>query len=245
MKIYCSYDETIDTFIKGVTKYTLKKFAASLNLEKLEEIEVQDIREFDYDTDGKIFDNGKKIVLTSRLFELLPSYDIKRLYRNINFKQIVNTLYHEMGHIHDMTVFPSLYGIVFKFENNKEALAALFWTEYLAEKRSSLTDPNCRDFCTQFINTKWKPRINNLNDATVDNYFYLNKVLPYFIARNAVLEDDFIAKISNSLLKSYICELVSELNRLENLLPFDDVEVLNGLYEIMNSYYKQFMKRRQ
>jgi hypothetical protein len=60
-----------------------------------------------------------------------------------------------------------------------------------------------------------------------------------------VLEDDFIAKISNSLLKSYICELVSELNRLENLLPFDDVEVLNGLYEIMNSYYKQFMKKRQ
>lgn len=40
-------------------------------------------------------------MITSRLYDILPCLSIEKLENNPNFKMIVNTLYHEMGHITD------------------------------------------------------------------------------------------------------------------------------------------------
>ena len=54
------------------------KYGAMLNLDTLEEIELIDKKELPYETDGKVLSKSK-IIITSRLYELLPTLEIDNL----------------------------------------------------------------------------------------------------------------------------------------------------------------------
>ena len=76
-------------------------------------------------------------------------------------------------------------------------------------------------------------------------FFYLNKVLSYFIARAENTDEKFFElKLKNEILIiSNVCELRVEIKGLLFKMPFDDIDLLKGLYELMNKYYKQFVRR--
>lgn len=242
MKIICRYNKELDRFLKKVVRYTLNKYGQGLNLSRLEVIELKDISEFELMTDGRCMDETS-IVVTSRLYDVLPSYDIRKLKKNKDFKMIVNTLHHELGHISDWTSYPSIYKYGSEMDDAKKGLPALFWLEFLAEKRSFDTgEVDKTDFCNQFVECKWQPYKCDFEHCSTENFFYLNKTLPYFIVGISKKDawEYYMNRINNSILVSYITELTEELRRLEQMLPFDDIDKLSKLYQIMNDYYKQF-----
>ena len=119
--VNCKYDEQLNLFLGNIVQYTLRKYAFKLDISSLREVELINVGELPIQTDGRVIDDSK-IILTSRLFDLLPNYEIERLYRNKNFKQIVCTLYHEMGHINDMKLYPKIYRAALESEDMKEVL---------------------------------------------------------------------------------------------------------------------------
>lgn len=184
MKIFCLYNMEYHVFLNKVVGYVLSQYGDKLNIATLEEVELVNKNVFEYETDGKTISNSK-IIVTSRLYELLPSFDIQSLLENNDFKLLYNTIYHEMGHINDMIVMPQLYDCVLNCEKiNGNYIVCLFWLEYIAEKRTAgLENVNDMDICDQFVDRKWECSFFNLNSTNDKNFFYLNKVLPYFLAR--------------------------------------------------------------
>lgn len=246
LEIICEYDKELNILLKEVVKYTIEIYNSELRLDSLQKIELRNIKEFGYDTDGKTLEDGTIIWVTSRLYEKLPSYNIKEIEDNINFILIVNTLFHEMGHVTDWLVMPRLYNAALNIHNKKSMFAALFWLEYLAEKRSSSNDRvNYSEYCDDFVKRPWKAYKVDFETCTDDNFFYLNKTLSYFMGRTVkvVIRKKYMAVISNELLKGYIEELDLELKRLEGKMPFDEVPELEQLYKIMNNYYKKFKQK--
>ncbi len=246
MNIICQYDKKLENFLKDVVEYTLCKYGQELNLDNLQQIELMNISEFDLLKDGSTEEHGTKIILTSRLYDMLPSFSIEKIEGNADFKMIVNTLYHEMGHITDWRKYPKLYAEAESMDNLKIGLPALFWLEYLAEKRSCLKDgSNCSDFCKQFVERQWRAYYSNFDDIEEGNFLYLNKVIPYFLARTVDIHvrEKYESDINNELLKNYLLELRIEVERLESILPFDEPEKLNILYDIMNKYYNEFRRK--
>lgn len=243
IEAYCKYDKEMDLLVKDVVKYTLNKYGKQLNISTLKEVEVRNVQEFECPIDGRVVDKTK-IVLTSRSFELLPSYEIKRLYKNKNFRQIVCTLFHEMGHINDMVKYPVLYDTIENSDDMEKAPPSLFWTEYLAEKRSVSVDPSAKDFCEEFVSTSWNIQKRSTGTATTGDFFYLNKALPYFIVRAEYINKDYFDRINNEIVTEYVSEVYGELQRLMEKPCFDDPKILEPLYEIINKYYKKFMKYR-
>lgn len=243
IKTVCKYDKELEIFLKDVVEFTLKNYGADLNLSRLELIELMDIAEFDVEKDGMTRDGGTKIIVTSRLYECLPNYHINDLKENTEFQQIVNTMYHEMGHVTDWLNYPKLYMIATSDNDIEKFMPPFFWLEYLAEKRSCQKDfSGNMSICDQFIQCDWNPYEMDSTSAKKSNFFYLNKVLAYFLARvmNGITEVNYIDKIPNGLLKEYLNKLMIEIRRLENLLPFDDMKFLDDLHEIMDCYYKKF-----
>ena len=136
MKIIRQYNKELENFLEEVVEYTLNKYGQEWNLVNLQEIELRDIPEFDLKKDGTTYENGTKIMDTSRLYDMLPCLSVEKLENNSNFKIIVNTLYHEMGHITDWAQYPRIYAEAESMENKEVGLPTLFWFEYIAEKRS-------------------------------------------------------------------------------------------------------------
>ena len=175
---------------------------------------------------------------------MLPSYDIRKLKNNRDFRTIVNTLYHEMGHVSDWCDYPNLYGIASNLDDGGEMCwTALFWIEYLAEKRSYTTGEDDKTaLCSKFVEIQWHPYNYDMTYEKTNSFLYLNKVLPYFIV--GTLDNDnynrYMVQIGDALLKAYIDELRHELFELEKQLPFDAVEYLYGLNTIMKNYYDRF-----
>lgn len=245
MEIVCQYDKELEKFLVAIVEYTLNKYGAELNLQNLKQIELMHISEFDIEKDGSTYDNGTMIVVTSRLYDMLPNYNIKELVNNDNFKMLINTMYHEMGHVSDWIKYPKIYAEAETGQEMEKVLPSLFWLEFLAEVRSCNAEgSNVDEFCTQFVQRQWHSYKNDLSLIDESNFFYLNKLLPYFIARTKTDGGKkYLIEIKNSLLREYIDSLVEELDRLENNLPFDDVNMLENLYDIMNEYYKKFKSR--
>lgn len=245
MNVFCKYNNDLERFLKNVVEYTIKLYGENLDISEVQEIELVDIKEFEYDTDGRTYAGGKKIFLTSRLYDLLPSYDVTELEENEIFKLIVNTIFHEMGHATDWKLFPNIYKVAEDMNDMKQSLPAIFWLEYLAEKRSSvqglLTD-NEEKFCDDFVKRRWRANKIDFSSASENNFFYLNKALSYFMGKTtkANIRDKYLDKMVNLLLKEYVLDLEVEIDKLEKTMPFDNVLVLRGLYDIMNKYYKKF-----
>lgn len=244
MKIYCLYNEEFDQFLKEVVQLILSKYGLQLNIESLEEIELVNKNAYSYETDGKVISNSK-IIVTSRLYELLPTLDVKALEDNTNFTILKQTLYHEMGHINDMTLLPKLYECAFSEDPNKEQIASQFWLEYIAEKRTTIFEGfQSFDLCDEFVKEDWRCTMCSLDvNINSTNFAYLTKVLPYFMAatRDNSVRVKYINEIKNKLLVQYINELDIELKNLEDSYLFDDVTMLNNLYNVIDKYYRKFM----
>lgn len=243
MQIVCKYDTDLERFLIDVVQYTLNLYAVELNLSRLRLIELKHISEFEIPKDGSTCENGTIIIVTSRLYDMLPNYDIEKLEDSVEFQNIVNTLYHEMGHVTDWITYPNLYEIAESGNEYKRVLPAFFWLEYIAEKRScQVAGLDNKDFCEQFIQSKWHSYKLNLSSADTSNFYYLNKVLSYFLPRisDKNVRTYYLDRLNNALLVEYIEKLIEEIGRLEKLLPFDDIDILENLYEIMNEYYKKF-----
>lgn len=243
MKVFCKYNVQLDIFLKDIVEYTLGILGEQLTLDALQEIELVDIKNFLYDTDGKTCDGGKKIIVTSRLYDKLPIYRIKELKENVNFIMIVNTMFHEMGHATDWLFMPNLYAAAENTSDGKSMITSIFWLEYLAERRSSeesLVD--YIDYCHDFVRRKWSAYKLDFQNASESNFYYLNKALSYFMARttNISKRNQYLDKIVNPLLKDYVIDVGKEIENLENQMPVDDISILDDLYEIMNKYYKKF-----
>lgn len=244
MRIYCLYNQKFHIFLNEVVKLILDKYGSQLNIDTLEEIELVNKNQFEYETDGRIVDS-RKIIVTSRLYELLPTLDIEKLNDNKNYKLLRQTLYHEMGHINDMVLMPSLYKYAFSEDKNEEQIVSQFWLEYLAEKRSDgFEGIENFDLCEQFVKENWKCTMISLDsNYNSKNFAYLVKVLPYFMAatQGPDIRNYYLSQIKNDLLKEFINDLDKEILELEKSDLFDDVAILSGIYDIINKYYKKFM----
>lgn len=243
MRIFCKCNIELDTFLKDVVEYTLDIFGKKLRLDALEEIELIDIQEFSYDTDGRAYDGGKKIIVTSRLYDKLPTYRIEELKDNIDFNMIVKTMFHEMGHVTDWASMPSLYAAAENMDDGKAMVTSAFWLEYLAEKRSSIEGlVNHSDYCDDFASRKWKSYKFDMENASENNFYYLNKALSYFMARTIKSSElnRYVDNMANPLLKDYVIDIGKEIINIENKMPFDDILILDDLYDIMDTYYKKF-----
>ena len=241
MRIFCQYNPQLDNFLHEIVEYVLDLYGKQLLLDNLEEIELKENRV--NSSDGRIEDSGKKIILFSRLFSDLPTYTVSELVENENFKLIANTLYHEMGHVSDMKMMPHIYAAAQSSEKEEQKLSALFWAEYLAEKRSCSTNIiDYTEYCENFASRKWKAYKFVFGSWADDDFFYLCKALSYFMGRttNLDMRRKFCAKMENPLLKDFVNSLEKELFVLENQLPFDDVEKLSNLSNIMNEYRSKF-----
>lgn len=241
MRIFCQYNPQLDCFLKGLVEYVLDSYGNQLLLDDLEEIEL--IKDLPGSSDGRVIEGGKKIVLSSRLFSLLPTYEVSELLENINYRLIVNTLYHEMGHVSDMKTMPHIYAVAQNLEKEDQMLPAFFWAEYWAEKRSCSSNIiDYTEYCEDFANREWKSYKFDFCTGAEENFFYLCKTLSYYMGRTTdlVIRQKFCAKMKNALLKSFIDSLGSELFMLEEQLPFDDAEKLSNLSLIMNEYRLKF-----
>ena len=241
MKIFCQYNSQLDTFLKALVKYVLDLYGKQLLLDDLEEIELKE--RLSGSSDGRVEDGGKKIILFSSLFSLLPTYTVSDLLENENYKLIANTLYHEMGHVSDMKMMPHIYAVAQDLEKAEQMLPAFFWVEYLAEKRSCSTNIiDYTEYCEDFSSCNWRAYKFDFDTGTEENFFYLCKSLSYFMGRttNLDMRRKFCAKMVNPLLKDLVDSLEKELFVLEDQLPFDDVEKLSILSHIMNEYRSKF-----
>ena len=150
-----------------------------------------------------------------------------------------------MGHASVWKKMPRLYGLVEENATSALGLASLFWTEYLAEKRSSEKGLVSYDsFCLDVAQSEWKVYKVDFCKVGTDNFFYLCKVLPYFMGRTIESEkrEKYLGIMKNSLVKEFILELDQEIKHLEKEYPFDAPEKLRDLYDIMNKFYKKFKK---
>lgn len=248
MKVFCSCDVRYDAFFKAVVKLTIDKYGSQLNIDTLKEIELIDKNDLPYETDGKTL-NASKIIVTSRLYELLPNLEIDTLKNNENYAMLRKTLYHEMGHINDMVVMPKLYNCVLKsFEVRNvyvDSIAALFWVEYIAEKRTAFFENVYNlEICDDFVKRKWHCSIADpYAQYGEKNFFYLTKLLPCFIARTSKndLREQYLYRIENKLLIQYINEIDNEVKFLETQGLFDDLRLLKRLCTTIDKYYKAFI----
>ena len=81
MKIYCFYNYEYHIFLNKVVELVLNQYGSDLNISTLREIELRNINEFEIITDGRTVGNGK-IIVTSRLYDYLPTLDLEKLQEN-------------------------------------------------------------------------------------------------------------------------------------------------------------------
>lgn len=243
MKIVCRYSRELGKFLEEVVNVVLNTLAQNLQLKGLDMIELIPEESFPCSADGRTINSGKKIILSSRLYELLPCFNISELEGNEDYQLLLCTLYHEMGHINDWMLMPNLYAMVTEGDNLIQALAALMWLEYLAEKRSERIRNISNDtLCDDYVAIKWQPINFNAEDSNRWNFVYLSKATVYFIVRTLSLpkREKYMKRIKSELLKKYVDELDREFINLERQKYFDTINKLSGVIEMLISYYRQF-----
>ena len=243
MRVQCTYNQEYEIFLKAVVDYVIERWGDELDLSGAETIELVDISEFNYETDGKVYNEGKNILVTSRLYDELDVLDINKCKNSNTFKLIVSTLYHEMGHVSDLKKMPNLYSIAAENPTSAEGIASLFWLEYIAEKRNAEKNLVDHDsFCTDVAKSEWRAYKTEFGRAGSDNFTYLCKVLPYFMGRtiDPQKRKKYMEIMKNRLVKEFVIEVDKEIRKLEKKSPFDEPEKLQGLYDIINIFFNKF-----
>ena len=146
MRVFCAYNQEYDRFLISVVEYVIRKYGDNLDLRNVEEIELIKTVE-DSTTDGRFL--GSRIVVTERLYKMLPTLDIGQLEGNAVFAEIVGVLYHEMGHATDMVRMPKMYTCVLHEDLTLENMATYLFLEYVAELRTQYVGINEYDAYAQ------------------------------------------------------------------------------------------------
>ena len=246
MKVFCAYDSELDSFIKTVADYVLKKYGNELDLRDVHEIEI--VKELDNkNSDGRFI--GSRIVLAERLYRALPCFDITMLEDNDPFTGIVRTLYHEMGHATDMVRMPKMYEAVFdafKAESvTNELMSTFLFLEFVAERRTGhIRTKEDQKYCRAVGAGSW----NIYKDVAPETdlaFNYLSKVLIYFIVRTRepTLRDQYLSYDKDPLLRKYADALESVLESTYMELPFDSIERCARVADVMNNYQLLFEKK--
>lgn len=237
------YNQKYEIFFKAVVDYVIECWGDELDLSGVETIELVDISKFNYEIDGKVYNEGKNILVTSRLYDELDVLDINKCKNTNTFKLIVSTLYHEMGHVSDRKKMSTLYRIVEENPTSAEGVASLFWLEYIAEKRTAEKNIVDHDsFCTDVAKSEWRAYKTEFGRGGSHNFTYLCKVLPYFMGRtiNPQKRKKYMGIMRNRLVKEFVIELDKEIKKLEKESPFDEPEKLQGLYNTINIFFNKF-----
>lgn len=235
-----SYDTKLESFLQQVVNICISKYCYDMNLQHLQKIEL--VKEPEFISDARFYPNECTIKLCPRLFDLLPTYDVKKLSTNNDFKLIIYSLYHELCHASDSTVNPNLYTEAESTSNAWDALAILFWLEYLVEKKchQNIGMDNSKLY-EDFINVEFRCSEFNLETANPANFFYFTKCMSYLVAM--ILWEKtgkkYFERIKDNLLRDYIEELSGELVKLDQLKYFDTLKPLCSLQRIMMKYYKK------
>ena len=71
MRVECAYNQEYEIFLRAIVDYVIDRWGDELDLSEVETIELVDISKFNYETDGKVYNQGKNILVTSRLYDEL------------------------------------------------------------------------------------------------------------------------------------------------------------------------------
>lgn len=197
------------------------------------------------ESDGRMTD-AHSILISSRLYNQLPTLDINNLQGNEKFQLIVRTLFHELCHISEITTMPKIHRYSFSHKNIGYMIA-LFWIEYIVERKTcAKINSQIDELCIDAAENDWSISKLNFTDADCSNYFYLTKVLAYVIARVRATGEMtiYLKTIRNPIVKSMIYELNKEVTHLEVLYPFDNMEILNEIKRLFEKYWESFKKRK-
>lgn len=239
MVITCPYNTELDLFFKQLVNECIENYCSDLTLDHLRKIELIEMSHYPNEGDAHFFFDEKKIIINSRLLNLFPTHDIKKLSENDDFKQFIYSICHELYHVSDSVTYPNLYSIVSSTTNLWEILSTLFWLEYLVEQKchKRIGKTNC-DLYDQFESINFCCTEFNTETCDTSNFFYLTKLLSYFVA-TIMWEKDGEKRLNNvkdRLLHDYIEELADELSKLDKLNSFDDPTQLYDLQKIMKKY---------
>ena len=233
MRVICAYNQEYDGFLRSVVEYVIHKYGDNLDLRNVEVIEL--IKKVgDSITDRRFL--GSRIVVTERLYKMLPTLDIGQLEGNAVFAEIVRVLYHEMGHATDMVRMPKMYTCVLHEDLTLENMATYLFLEYVAELRTQYVGINEYDaFCDSINVGEWNKYDVWDSEAA---FYYVSKLFVYFIIktnakgnRSEYLNDD-----KSQLLLEYVNALEHALQDVYSELPFDEVERCKPIVDVMKKY---------
>lgn len=232
----CEFNKNYEIFLAEVYEYVVSNFARDFNLSSLNKIEIEE--SLPGLSDGRMIDPNN-ILLSKRLYDLLPILDIASLYGNDDFDSIVGALCHELCHINEQSVMPSIHEICYNEIKDINYCVALFWIEYIVEtKTNAKITRNKSNFCKDVALCNWNIIKFNYEDADTSNYFYLIKILSYVLANCQM--PTYSNTIKNTTVKNMVIELYDAISQIKGLYPFDSINNLDEIKRIFLSYKKQF-----
>lgn len=236
----CKFNKNYEVFLCHLYEYIIANFAQGFNLSSLKKVEIVD--SLPGRSDGRMVDTNT-ILLSKRLYDSLSTFDIEALKNNDNFNLIVSTLYHELCHINEQTIMPNIHSICNSDKIDMDYCVALFWIEYIVElKTNTVLKRNKDKLCNEVALRDWNINKFNFEDADTSNYFYLIKVLPYVLAncynnRNP----NYFELIKNTTVKNMVIELNSAVLECLRAYPFDDMNKLHKIKNLLSTYKKQLV----
>ena len=235
----CKFYINYEVFLKHVYEYVVENFAKDFKLSVLNKIEI--VPSLPCSSDGRI--EGTNILLSKRLYELLPTLDLDLLIDNNDFNLIVSTLYHELCHLNERTILPNIHAICNRDNIDIDYFVAQFWIEYIVEtKTNAVFKRNKSKFCDDIALNEWKINKADYNTQNTTNYFYLIKVLPYALAYYQNEKSDCVAQIKNPIVRNMVVELYDAISNIQDKYPVDDMNSLNEIKRIFFTYQKTFFE---
>ena len=235
----CKFNKNYEVFLKHVYEYVIENFAKDFNLSLLNKIEI--VPSLPCSSDGRI--EGTNILLSKRLYDLLPTLDIDLLRDNNDFNLIVSTLYHELCHLNEQTILPNIHAICNRDDIDIDYFVAQFWIEYIVEtKTNAVFKRNKSKFCDDIALNEWKINKADYDTQNTTNYFYLIKVLPYALAYCHNKKSDYVVRIKNPIVRNMIVELYDAISNIQDKYPVDDMNSLNEIKRIFLTYQKTFLE---
>lgn len=237
--LVCKFNKNYESFLKDVYEYVVENFAKDFYLSVLNKIEI--VPSLPCSSDGKI--EGTNILLSKRLYDLLPTLDPDQLRDNDDFNLIVSTLYHEFCHLNEQTILPNIHAICNRVDIDIDYFVAQFWIEYIVEtKTNSVFKRNKSKFCDDIALNEWAINKADYNTQNTTNYFYLIKVLPYALACCQNEKSDYVVRIKNPIIRNMVVELYDAISNIQNKYPVDDMNSLNEIKRIFLTYQKTFLE---
>ena len=235
----CKFNKNYEVFLKLVYKYVVDNFAKDFNLSVLNKVEI--VPSLPCSSDGRI--EGTNILLSKRLYDLLPTLDLDLLRDNNDFDLIVSTLYHELCHLNERTILPNIHAICNRDDIDIDYFVAQFWIEYIVEiKTNAVFKRNKSKFCDDIALNEWKINKADYDTQNTTNYFYLIKVLPYALAYCHNQKSDYVVQIKNPIVRNMVIELYDAISNVQNKYPVDDMNSLNEIKRIFSTYQKTFLE---